>query len=136
MTTDTIIVVSAEVKNSGRDIEVNSINTIFGRRSLSEVHDELIYTSETITPEQQSLLNGNNPHQYPAEREPSTDKVSNTSSNSQDNDILLRPETGLPNTNNALEGVFSDIKSKTRVHSGISRDNRKKLLDEYIKRKY
>lgn len=46
------------------------------------------------------------------------------------------PETGLPNTNNALEGVFSDIKSKTRVHSGISRDNRKKLLDEYIKRKY
>ena len=66
----------------------------------------------------------------------STDKVSDTSSNSQDNDILLRPETGLPNTNNALEGVFSDIKSKTRVHSGISRDNRKKLLDEYIKRKY
>lgn len=46
------------------------------------------------------------------------------------------PETGLPNTNNALEGVFSDIKSKTRVHSGISRENRKKLLDEYIKRKY
>ena len=46
------------------------------------------------------------------------------------------PETGLPNTNNALEGVFSDIKSKTRVHRGISRENRKKLLDEYIKRKY
>ena len=46
------------------------------------------------------------------------------------------PETGLPNTNNALEGVFSDIKSKTRVHKGISRNNRKKLLDEYIKRKY
>ena len=45
------------------------------------------------------------------------------------------PETGLPNTNNALEGVFSDIKSKTRVHKGISRNNRKKLLDEYIKRK-
>ena len=47
-----------------------------------------------------------------------------------------RPETGLPNTNNALEGVFSDIKSKARVHRGISRDNRKKLLDEYIKRRY
>ena len=26
------------------------------------------------------------------------------------------PETGLPNTNNALEGVFSDIKGKIRVH--------------------
>ena len=41
------------------------------------------------------------------------------------------PETGLPNTNNALEGLFSDIKSKLRVHRGISKEGRKKLLDEY-----
>ena len=46
------------------------------------------------------------------------------------------PETGLPNTNNAIEGLFSDIKSKLRAHRGISRDNRKKLLDEYIMRHY
>lgn len=46
------------------------------------------------------------------------------------------PETGLPNTNNALEGVFSDLKSKVRVHRGISKENRKKLLDEYIMRHY
>lgn len=46
------------------------------------------------------------------------------------------PETGLPNTNNALEGVFSDIKSKVRAHRGISKDNRRKLLDEYIMRHY
>lgn len=46
------------------------------------------------------------------------------------------PETGLPNTNNALEGLFSDLKTKVRVHSGISREHRKKLLDEYIKRHY
>ena len=46
------------------------------------------------------------------------------------------PETGLPNTNNALEGLFSDIKSKLRAHRGISKDNRKKLLDEYIMRHY
>ena len=46
------------------------------------------------------------------------------------------PDTGLPNTNNALEGVFSDIKSKLRVHRGINKDNRKKLLDEYIMRHY
>ena len=73
-TNGSYIVVSAEVKNAGRDIEVNAINTIFGRSTLSEVHDELIYTSETITPEQQSLLNGNNPHQYTAEQELSKDK--------------------------------------------------------------
>ena len=46
------------------------------------------------------------------------------------------PEMGLPNTNNAIEGLFSDIKSKLRVHRGISKDNRKKLLDEYIMRHY
>ena len=46
------------------------------------------------------------------------------------------PETGLPNTNNAIEGLFSDIKSKLRVHRGVSKENRKKLLDEYIMRHY
>lgn len=47
-----------------------------------------------------------------------------------------RPETGLPNTNNGIEGLFSDVKSKLRAHRGISKDNRKKLLDEYIMRHY
>ncbi len=46
------------------------------------------------------------------------------------------PGTGLPNTNNALEGLFSDLKTKVRVHSGLSRDNRRKFLDEYILRHY
>ena len=47
-----------------------------------------------------------------------------------------RSELGLPNTNNALEGLFSELKTKVRVHSGISKENRKKLLDELIKRHY
>ena len=42
----------------------------------------------------------------------------------------------IPNTNNGLEGIFSDIKSKVRVHSGIKREHRKKLIDEYISRHY
>lgn len=46
------------------------------------------------------------------------------------------PETGLSNTDNALEAVFSDLKAKVRVHRGISRENRKKLIDEYLKRHY
>lgn len=46
------------------------------------------------------------------------------------------PEIGLPNTNNGLEGVFPDLKTKVRVHSGISKTNRMKLIDEYIKRNY
>lgn len=46
------------------------------------------------------------------------------------------PDIGLPNTNNGLEGIFSDIKTKLRVHSGISREHRKKLIDEYLVRHY
>lgn len=46
------------------------------------------------------------------------------------------PETGLPNTNNGIEGLFSDLKGKLRAHRGISKDNRKKLLDEYVLRHY
>lgn len=46
------------------------------------------------------------------------------------------PNLGIPNTNNGLEGTFTDIKSKLRVHSGISRKNRSRFLDEYIARHY
>lgn len=50
--------------------------------------------------------------------------------------FLDYPDLGLPNTNNGLEGIFSDIKSKLRVHSGISRERRKKIIDEYLSRHY
>ena len=43
---------------------------------------------------------------------------------------------GLPNTNNGLEGIFSDIKTKLRVHSGLSAEHRKKLINEYLTRHY
>ena len=46
------------------------------------------------------------------------------------------PEIALPNTNNGLEGIFADIKTKLRVHSGLSKENRKKLIDEYLSRHY
>lgn len=46
------------------------------------------------------------------------------------------PSIGLPNTNNGLEGIFSDIKTKLRVHSGLTRKHRMKLIDEYLYRHY
>ena len=52
-------------------------------KTLGDVHDELIYTSENITPEQQALLDGNNPRQYPAEREQSEGKGTEVSDNKQ-----------------------------------------------------
>ena len=46
------------------------------------------------------------------------------------------PNFGIPNTNNGLEGIFSDLKTKLRVHSGITKEHRKKLIDEYLARHY
>ncbi len=46
------------------------------------------------------------------------------------------PATGLPNANNALGAVFSDLKTKVRVRREISKENRKKLIGEYLKRHY
>lgn len=37
--------------------------------SLSSKLYDVIYVYEKTTPEQQALLNGNNPHQYPNKRE-------------------------------------------------------------------
>lgn len=44
------------------------------------------------------------------------------------------PNNGIPNTNNALEGTFADLKTKLRVHSGLKKNNRMKFIDEYISR--
>ncbi len=46
------------------------------------------------------------------------------------------PELHIPNTNNALEGVFTDIKTKLRIHSGITKQRRIALIQEYIARHY
>jgi len=43
------------------------------------------------------------------------------------------PETGLPNTNNAIEALFSDIKTKLRIHKGLSLERRKALISELLR---
>ena len=108
------VVVSAEVKNVGRELEVNAINTIFGREALSDVHDELIYKSDTITPEQQSLLNGNNPHQYPATRELSDGKVNNSASDKQGEDVKSSVQERLA----AAEGEVNTEPSEAQKKAG------------------
>lgn len=42
------------------------------------------------------------------------------------------PEVYLPNTNNALEAVNTDLKTKLRVHNGLSKQNRMIVIDEYF----
>ena len=36
-------------------------------------------------------------------------------------------------TNNALEGIFTDLKTKLGNHAGLSKERRKKFIDEYFK---
>lgn len=40
---------------------------------------------------------------------------------------------GIPNTNNGLEGKFSDLKSKLRNHNGLSKAHRMIFIDEYFR---
>lgn len=42
------------------------------------------------------------------------------------------PEIHLPNTNNAIEALFTDLKTKIRVHNGLSKRNRMKFIDQYF----
>ena len=42
----------------------------------------------------------------------------------------------IPNTNNSLEGIFADVKTKLRVHCGLSKELRMRFIDEYLARRY
>lgn len=83
------VVVGADVKNAGRDIEVNAISTVFGRRNNANLpqNEEVIYRSDEITPEQSSLLERPNFAQYPTEQELSIGKDSETTPNLQADNI-------------------------------------------------
>lgn len=82
------IVVGVDVKNAGRNMEVNAIATVFGRRQKAgtTLQEELIYTDKNITPEQKSLLDGPNSRQYPSDQGLSADKDSIESSEKQENE--------------------------------------------------
>lgn len=43
------------------------------------------------------------------------------------------PEIGIPNTNNSLEGQFTDLKTRLRNHNGLSKSKRMKFIDQYFK---
>lgn len=81
------VVVGADVKNAGRNLEVNSIATIFGRRNNANLpmNEEVIYKSEKITPEQMALLSQPNSDQYPSNQELSAAKIDNSSETSKEN---------------------------------------------------
>jgi hypothetical protein len=42
-------------------------------------------------------------------------------------------ELKIPNTTNAIDGHFSDLKNKLRNHNGLTKERKKKFIDEFLK---
>lgn len=42
-------------------------------------------------------------------------------------------DLGIPNTTNAIDGHFADLKNKLRNHNGLSGQRKKKFIDEFLK---
>lgn len=47
--------------------------------------------------------------------------------------FVFEKVSGMPNTNNALEGSFTALKNHLRNHNGMSKENRKRFIDEFFK---
>jgi hypothetical protein len=43
------------------------------------------------------------------------------------------PELNIPNTTNAIDGHFADLKNKLRNHNGLSIERKKKFIDGFLK---
>lgn len=39
----------------------------------------------------------------------------------------------IPNTTNAIDGHFADLKNKLRNHNGLSIERKKKFIDEFLR---
>lgn len=44
-----------------------------------------------------------------------------------------KPELNIPNTTNAIDGHFADLKNKLRNHNGLSFARKRKFIDEFLK---
>jgi len=42
-------------------------------------------------------------------------------------------ELNIPNTTNAIDGHFADLKNKLRNHNGLSLERKKKFIDGFLK---
>lgn len=45
----------------------------------------------------------------------------------------INRELNIPNTTNAIDGQFADLKNKLRNHNGLSLERKKKFIDEFLK---
>lgn len=121
------VVVGVDVKNAGREIEVNAISTVFGRRNNANLskNEEVIYRSKEITPEQSSLLERPNFAQYPTEQEFSEGKDTNSSETSN----TVEEKNKKKNTT-FVEQKKKDSKKKTQKKPSTPTHRRDRYADE------
>ncbi len=117
------VVVGADVKNAGREIEVNAISTVFGRRNNANLpkNEEVIYWSKEITPEQSSLLERPNFAQYPTEQELSEGK-----------DTTIPPTTNELGEKNAVPSVGEQVQA-AEAEVNINPTDKQKEAGNYKK---
>ena len=46
--------------------------------------------------------------------------------------ITFEEVAGMPNTNNVIEGTFTDMKNNLRNHPGMTAKNRKRMTDGFF----
>ena len=63
------VVAGVDVKNMGKNLEVNSISTVFSKAGKMTSKEKGIFRNKTITPQQASLLERPNFSPYPSVRE-------------------------------------------------------------------
>jgi predicted transcriptional regulator len=73
---DNWTVAGVDVRHIGKDIAVNAVTTVFGRKNAK--NDTVFWKSPEITSEQEAFLNGHDFHQYPPVQEANT-SLSDTS---------------------------------------------------------
>lgn len=115
------VVAGVEVKNAGRNLEVNAIDTVFGRNNIIGIQEEIVYESKEMTPEQRTLLDGHNPHQYSATQESSN---ASDSKGSKKNTALTRSEkeARIAQVEQELEGLQSEASTLHRKAYQAMRD--------------
>ena len=115
------VVAGVEVKNAGRNLEVNAIDTVFSRNNIIGTQEEIVYESKEMTPEQRTLLDGHNPHRYSDTQESSNASDSKGSKKTTD---LTRSEKEavIAQAEQELEGLQSEASSLRRKAYQAIRD--------------
>jgi GNAT superfamily N-acetyltransferase len=121
------VVVGVDVKNMGRDLEVNSISTIFNKNGFITNKEEEIYRDEKITPQQEALLTKPNSLSYQLDEELLNGKDKTNLKNDKE-----KQENSLKNNSNQgfKEDKDGHISFSIKAYHGSPYSFNKFLLDK------